>query len=543
MALTGWIVIMKEVFKQIWLRIKGLNGLLLILYTTFVIFSMALANGYSNNFLLIVLLLTGLVATIFCPTVIRAVARLHITTKENIAKQTQLSAICKRLLFFMIPCGVFLIYYFGFYPGGFTSDSFSQYEQSVTDCYRDWHPVLQTLFSYKLPLALTGGWLGSIVLFQILCFSAILSYVFSVLSEYTNWKFTILSMCFILLNPQVGCLVLYSWKDAAFAMGTILVLTYALRIFVTKGAWLQKPLHIAVFILATVFTTIFRHNAILFTAPLILAACLYVTKKRGIVLILGIVVLFAAIKLPLYAALDVSNPDKRQIETLGFPMTVIGAVTAKYPEALDSETKEFVYAVAPKEVWEDRYKPGTYNYIKWDERTNNDVIEEYGAVKVLSMMVRTCLAAKNISLNAIIHLTDTIYALSNTTPFVSLPSVDDNTYGFVAGGNPVIQELLTNYYYFVFNNFNLLFNLGAMHLVILVAILSKGKLTKAKNWKKLLFVIPLFTYNYGTSLLLTGAEDAVRFFSYTFFIVPILLVFIFKKDTEGNIDTQCLNIV
>lgn len=534
---------MKEICKQIWLRIRGSNGLILILYTVFIIVAMAMVNGYSNTFLCIVLALSGLVAVILCPAILSALSRITIPVKERFSPYKKLTALCTKGVFFLAPLCVFLIYYFGFYPGGFTADSFSQYEQAINDCYRDWHPVLQTLFSYKLPLTLTGGWLGSIILFQILCFSAVLSYVFCVILQCTNWKFTVLSMCFILLNPQTGCLVLYSWKDAAFALGAMLVLTYALRIFVTKGVWLQKPLHIVLFVLAAVTTTFFRHNAILFTAPLVLAAFLYATRKRGIVLVLGFVLLFSAVRFPLYAAMDVAAPDKRQIETLGFPMTIIGAVTAKYPQALDSETKEFAYAVAPKEVWEDRYKPGTYNYIKWDPRTNNDIIEEYGAAKVLSMMVRTCFSAKSISLNAILHLTDSIYALSSKTPYISLPAVDDNPYGFAAGGNLAIRELLTNYYYFVFNNFNLLFNLGVMHLVILAAVLSKWKLTKAGNWKKLLFVLPLFTYNYGTSLLLTGAEDAIRFFCYTFFIVPILLVFVFRKDTEGNKDTQCLNNV
>ena len=48
----------------------GLNGLLLILYTTFAVSTAAVSYGYSNIFLLIVLLVSGLLSIIVCPVVL-----------------------------------------------------------------------------------------------------------------------------------------------------------------------------------------------------------------------------------------------------------------------------------------------------------------------------------------------------------------------------------------------------------------------------------------------------------------------------------------
>jgi len=321
------------------------------------------------------------------------------------------------------------------------------------------------------------------------------------------------------------------WKDVSFGMGALLTLTYGLRIVATKGCWLKKPLHMVLFVCAIVLTTLFRHNAILFTAPLMLAILLHVTPKKGIVLCLSIVLLYGAVKFPLYSALDVESPDKRQIEMLGLPMTVIGGAVVYSSESLDSETLEFAYKVAPREVWEEKYTLGTYNFVKWDERTDNSVIEEYGAVKVLSMMVRCFKNAKSSSLKALIYLTDAIYnvnlrARPHSLPFYYLDGTN---------GDTLPAKLLVALCKYSADNCYL-FNLAAVHLAMVLSILAKYRLTRMKDWKKLFYVLSPFAYNYGTTLLLTGSDDATRFFTYTTMLLPTILVFIYRNNSEGNVN-------
>ena len=524
---------MKSVFKKTWAYIEGINGLVLVVYMVFVYFTAAVINESSSvKYWIVSILISGIAAVIVCPPIIRCLSKVSISNGEIVSQRKIMNPAAANICFFCISLSVFLIYYICSYPGSFSPDSQNQYTQAISNQYNDWHPVMHTLIAFKLPLLLTGGWKGSIVLFQILCFSAVIAYALSVILKYTNLKVAVFSMCYIFLNPQTGCIAMYPWKDVAFAIGTLLLLTYALRIVVTKGIWLKNTVNMVLFILVAVLTTLFRHNAVLFTVPLILAVLFHVTPKRGLILCLGFVLLYTAVKVPLYGALNVESPDKRQIETLGLPMTIIGAAVVSEPEQLDDEIVDFAYKVAPVEVWEEKYSFRTYNNVKSDQRTDNDVIEEYGAVKVLSMMVRSCMAVPSATLKSLVRLTNTIYSISDTSVEFYMSVVNSNRHGVAVR----LASWLTEYCRFVSNNFYFLFHLGFAHLALVVSALSKCRLDCLRDWKKLLFVVPLFAYNYGTTLLLTGAEDAVRFFYYTSLILPILLVFIFRKETERTMN-------
>lgn len=79
-------------------------------------------------------------------------------------------------------------------------------------------------------------------------------------------------------------------------------------------------------------------------------------------------------------------------------------------------------------------------------------------------------------------------------------------------------------------------HLGLLHLILIVSVLSKCRLKKTKDRKKILFIIPVFAYNFGTTILLTGIDDATRFFFYTYLLIPTLLVFLYRKDDERSSD-------
>ena len=526
---------MKSAAKKLWKYIEGINGLLLILYSVFIIStSVIIGNHFSKYYFVIAELIMIALSVLLCPKIIRLFSTLSIQQyphRIDLLKEKRTKIL--RLAYFIIPFFVLFIYYISYYPGGFSPDLISQYTQAVNNQYNDWHPVIQTLFAFKLPLLLTGGWTGSIVLFQIISFSLVLGYSFNTIYQYTNLKYTIISMAFVLLNPQFGYISMYPWKDISFAIGALLLLTYSLRIFVTKGEWIKRPINIVSFIITVSLTTLFRHNALLFTIPLVIAVLFFMTRKRGLIICVGIIVLCIGIKLPLYYAIGVTSPDKRQIETLGLPMTIIGAVVTHTPETLDEETREFAYKVAPKEVWEEKYKDGSYNYVKWDDRTNNDVIEEYGTQKVISMMFKSINASKRVALTSLIKLTDASYSLTDNYDEFVYPGIIENEYGITQSINGRTAAICEAYRDFIKDFLSYPFpHLGLLHLILIVSVLSKCKLNKIKDWKKILFIIPVFAYNFGTTILLTGIDDATRFFFYTYLLIPLMLVFIYFNFTE-----------
>ncbi|MBQ1282894.1 MAG: hypothetical protein IIY20_03790 [Bifidobacteriaceae bacterium] len=357
-----------------------------------------------------------------------------------------------------------MFYFIAYYPGSFSDDSINQYEQAESNRYSDWHPAIHTLLAFKLPLVLSAGRADSIVLFQIICFSAALGYAFNAILKHAGAKYAAVSAGFVLLNPQTGYIMLFPWKDNAFATGAVLLSAYCLRIFFTKGQWLEKTANAAAFAVAACLTTLFRHNAILFTGPLIFAVIFCILRnnmltsppkdekesnagsrrkicalkniaagniavKNTAIICISIFAICLSITGPLYSALGVENPGQRQVETLGLPMNVIGAAVTYTPNALDEQTREFAYKVAPREVWEEKYVCGSYNPVKWDSRTNNDIIEEYGSQRVVSMMFRAMKSSKKATAKALIKLTEAAYTVTDDYDDFIKPHISKNDFG------------------------------------------------------------------------------------------------------------------
>lgn len=535
---------MKSLTEKIWKYIGGVNGLLLVLYLIFAFTSAVITNKHLSRYyfagsLLIIVVLTVVVS----PIVMRLFSKASIKPRK---KNGEIRFSTKALLFtvfFFVSFICFLLYFIAFYPGGYYPDSFSQYHQAMNSEYNDWHPVMHTLVAFKLPLAITDGWVGSIVLFQIICFSLVLAYSFTVIYNCTGWTYTVLSMIYILGNPQTGNIAMFPLKDVSFAIGALLLLTYALQIYVTKGEWVRKPINMAFFIVAEVLTTLFRHNAVLFTVPLIAAVLFFMTWKRGLALCIAVLMLYTGVKGPFYNSIGVVRPGERIVEMLGLPMTVIGAAATYTEDRLDDETREFALKVAPREVWEEKFMPGCYNWVKWDSRTNNGVIEAYGARRVVSMMFRCFRDSGVVSVVSLIRLTEAAYTFSNSYgkdfSLVMEPGVLDNNENIAMMGNKTMATLIRGFNHAVSDLLPHVFlYLGVMHFILILAILSKNRLNRLNDLKKIFFVLPVFAYNYGTTLLLTGMNDAPRFFFYTFMLMPCLLIILLQEEDEERTERQ-----
>ena len=276
-----------------------------------------------------------------------------------------------------------------------------------------------------------------------------------------------------------------------------------------------------------------RHNALLFTVPLFLALIPWAGWKKMILPGVIAVLLVAGIRGPVYGAIGVEAPGERQVETLGLPMTVIGAVAKYAPESLDAETREFVDRIGPEEVWK-RYRYGNYNLVKF-YGADNGVIEEYGAGKVLSMAWRCLLRCPREALRGLIRLTDPVYTVCDDYTYYVLPTLSVNEYGLEQGGIPALQQVNENVSAFLYRWFPFLFMyFGVPTYVLLVLALSGYQWKRKQDRKKLFLVLPLFLYNFGTALLMTGAFDSSRFFHYTFWVAPLLAALLMKKDAEGE---------
>lgn len=525
---------MKQLLQKLRSHFGGVNSLILILYTVFVVAVQAFVSPRFSFVYFVAMSLLGLIlAAVLVPVLLRFLSGRH-ACPRRVEKTSLLRRILVNGCFYLIPLAVFLVYFIACFPGGWSDDSFNQYFQAVANRYDDWHPALHTLLAFKLPLTLSGGWVGSVVLLQIFCFCGAIGYACQVIRKHFGVLRAAIAMVWILLNPLVLMTSMHPWKDVGFAICALLLATFALEAVVTKGQWIRRPVGMIAFGVVAVLASIFRHNGLLFTAPVILAMLFFLSKKRALALCMGIVLLFAAVKGPLYMLLDVEKPEQRKVETLGLPMTVIGAVASRNPELMDEETKEFVYRVAPREVWEEEYQMGSYNSVKYDDRTDNDVIEEYGTAKVLAIMLRCCKAAPQTALGGLFALTKRLFAFTNAPTGFAFPRVVGQHELIKQTPNMTLIKLCKTYAVAVQNYFSHIFlHLGIQHFILLAFLLAKVKL-KRQDLSKILVVLAVFCYNFGSGLLLSADGDIHRFFFYTFPLMPVLLLMLCCNDKEKS---------
>ena len=505
------------------------NNLILFLYTVFILSMQQLISVGDNSLVFRGLISSIYVSLIVCPIILHYFGKFDFSILfEHDKKSNYLF----KLLYFLIPFIILLITYIGFYPGGFWTDNLYQYEQAVTGNYNDWHPAIQTLLSYTLPLFLTNGWIGSIVLFQIIEISLALWYSLCAIEKISNRRVAIIAMLVTTLNPNVISLSMYAFKDVTFAICTLLLMTFLLKIISSKGQWIKKPLNIIVLSLIVAVTTLIRLNGILFTIPFVIAVVLNSNKKCFLIILALIITFTAIVKGPIYSVLKVGPIPNRQMEVVGLPMSILGEFVSKNPKLLSKETLKFAYAIAQKEIWENDYLYG-FQSIKFRTETDLELLQTVDKKIFFDILVECFVKSPIEFFRAFAFSTYTTYSIFNCTHLIFPPSTDANDFGIMKESTNLIQELYSGYTE-VMNSFfpHIFIYTGAWIYLLLIAVLSKYKLNSKDDWKRIIIIFPLCCYNFGTMFLLTGTLDTMRYFIYTFFIAPIMLLTLLMPKEE-----------
>ncbi len=519
---------MKKIFRYL----QGIPGILLILYVQFIISADIYLSEFTDAAKAWLYIIVFVGALILCPALIRLFRRFSIRYKATLT--TKRNKIIWFTVFFVISAAVFGFYYAAEYPGAFSADSITQYAQAMTGEYNNWHPVLHTLLGFKLPLTLTGGWAGSVVLFQLILFTFAAAYAAYTILRHSNIPYAVLSLAFILFSPVTAAVSVYPWKDIPFAIMTLLAASYAANAYFTKGEWLKKRSHIVAVIVVLVLATVFRHNAILFTLPMLIAMLLYLKRKAAIITAVCFAAAIILIEGPLYAMLNVTQPGDRQEEMLGVPVAVIGTVAKKNPNALDQETKQFIYSVAPPETWAKNYVIGNFNTVKFVPGTNYHKITEAGAPKVIGYMFKCFAKAPKEAFAGLIGATDMVYTVSGDDSCWSdvRPGVVGNQYNIKYHGNQTAKGVVS----FIFDRLDIFMRwifwyVGAMNLLLITAALARFKPRKSE-WKRILPVLSMLMYNFGTMLVLSG--DEIRLFYFTFPVTPVLFLLVMREERKAS---------
>ncbi len=450
-------------------------------------------------------------------------------------KSYELSRNKKLTIFLAVSIIVFLlrlIWIFAYYPGSFSPDSIGQYGQALSGNYSDWHPVWHTILFFAIPLKLFRN-PAAIVIMQNIYLSMILAYMAVTITEIWNTKAAIFSVAYIILNPYTGYIMLYPWKDVGFALGGLLcsIMAIKLTLKMQENFKLWKLIFLGILLS---WTTLFRHNAILFTAPLLIVLIFHIDRKTWLKIFISFIVSMIVIKGPIYGAIGVEKPGKRVLESTGLPLTVIGNVVKETPYLLDEELSEFAYSIATQEKWTEKYSCGNFNSIKW-EGADTTAVEDKGYMGMLRLMIKCFVISPRASFKALFALTDMVYGFETGLEGNVGPGITDNDYGIVYTDvrNDKCNKLVDIYSSFVNGTiFRYFRTYGVVLFAMLIVVLSRLKFNVWTSWKKAFMLVPIFCYDFGTMLLLTGPDS--RFFFVTFLVAPLIIIFALRNGGNEN---------
>lgn len=515
----------KEYLKKI-----DISTLVSSIYFSVVWMAYIYLNLTSNVIITLMLtLFVGIVSYFVLYFIIRKLRKIEGFELHELSKKKKMTIFVAVFIFVFL---VRLIWILAYYPGSFSPDSIGQYGQALSGKYNDWHPVWHTILFFTIPLKVFGN-PAAIVIMQNIYLSLILAYLAVTITEICSVKAAIISLAYIILNPYIGYIMLYPWKDVGFALGGLLCSIIAVKLVLKRQETFKLWKLIILGILLS-WTTLFRHNAILFTAPLLVVLVFHIDRKTWLKIFVSFIVSMIVIKVPIYGAIGVEKPGKRVLESTGLPLTVIGNVVKETPDLLDEELSEFAYSIASQEKWTEKYSCGNFNSIKWED-IDTDVVEEKGYIGMFKLMIKCFELSPRASFKALFALTDVVYGFETGLEGDIGPDITDNDYGIeytdVRSGK--CSTLVSAYSSFVNGSvFRYFRTYGVVLFMMLVVALSRSKFKGWTSWKKAFMLVPIFCYDFGTMLLLTGPDS--RFFSITFLVAPLIIIYILTKEGDES---------
>ena len=416
------------------------------------------------------------------------------------------------------------------WPGGVSYDASNQWRQAHSGEFNNWHPVFHTLLIWLVTRVRDSYPFA--VCMQIAAFSAAMAYLTATLNRRGAPAWLALGAhALVCASLPVRNTLMYLGKDSAMTAAVLVVAAQTVQMLHTRGAWLKRPRNAVCFGLTLAAATLLRHNAILWTLPLLICALLcFPWGRRGAALAAGVTVLtLVLVRGPLYGALDVVYPDNTTEESVGIPMTILWDVRAQAPEVLDDETSAFLASLAEGGKWEDIYQLHRYNSIKFTY--DRELIASRSVTDILSMAGRAALAEPRLAFETVNAVTGLVWdvtgqnrgyeTVSNSGDLPLYGRATLNRLGQAAlavidaplAWTPV--RWLTE-------------NIGAQLLILLLVALWA---LRRRGVDVLALALPVLCYDLGTMLLLCG--DDARFFQCSMAVcIPCMLAMLYLPMIE-----------
>ncbi len=416
------------------------------------------------------------------------------------------------------------------WPGGVSYDASNQWRQAHSGEFNNWHPVFHTLLIWLVTRVRDSYPFA--VCMQIAAFSAAMAYLTATLNRRGAPAWLALGAhALVCASLPVRNTLMYLGKDSAMTAAVLVVAAQTVHMLHTRGVWLKRPRNAVCFGLTLAAATLLRHNAILWTLPLLICALLcFPWGRRGAALAAGVTVLaLVLVRGPLYGALDVVYPDNTTEESVGIPMTILWDVRAQAPEVLDGETATFLSGLAEDGEWEDVYQLHRYNSIKFTY--DRELIAGRSVTDILSMAGRAALAEPRLAFETVNAVTGLVWDVTgqnrgyeNVSNSGDLPLYGRATLNRLGQAALAVIDAplawtpvrwLTE-------------NIGVQLLILLLVALWA---LRRRGVDVLALALPALCYDLGTMLLLCG--DDARFFQCSMAVcIPCMLAMLYLPIIE-----------
>jgi len=204
---------------------------------------------------------------------------------------------------------------------------------------------------------------------------------------------------------------------------------------------------------------------------------------------------------------------------------------------MDEELAEFAYSIATPQQWQGGYYCGSFNTIKWSG-VNLEPVEEKGYIGMIRLMNKCFARSPRASFQAFFELTDIVYGFETGLEGDVGAGISQNDYGIAypeerSALSQKMQADCVAWSDFVNHTvFRYLRTYGVCIFLLILVYLSKLEIKDKSSVKKSLMILPLLAYDFGTMLLLTGADS--RFFYITFVMTPLLIVYSLHREENEN---------
>lgn len=415
---------------------------------------------------------------------------------------------------------------------GTPPDYFTQMRQVETGVFHDWHPFLHTITLWLFAKLCPSPYFMAMV--QQAIFGLLCGWLCATLQRYHyRRKLIIVLLLIMALSPVCLASLRIILKDTAFALATFAITICTIHLWHTRGRWLFSFTHAAGLLLLVVYASFVRHNGIFLTIPFCLLLLFLFRGWRNVLLaVLFVVLCFGGIFGYTQIRKTLTGPDKLIIEnrpdrffteSIGVPLTMMGAAFVTSPESVPQGTRDLFLAMAPLEEWQIHWD-GNYNSMKFylahkEQDTGLPpgytspwrVLMSLGPKRFSSLFIETVLANPGASIFAFLNLTSLAWS-----PF----SRED----WIPGGES--EHLGTpdlNFYVKLISRSPLGFLFKNPGFYVLLWIIVGGFAFLRHGFKALILSLPFVTYAYGTALMLTG-WDFRFFFLFNLCIVPTILL-------------------